>query len=695
MVQQKRIITALPKVLKTVDIPELGAKQQGKVRDFYILPQSRIIVTTDRQSAFDVILGHIPYKGAVLNMLAAYWFDKTKHIIPNHKISVPHPNVLIARNCEPIPVEMVVRGYITGVTKTSIWYSYKQGKRNIYGLHFPDGLNKNQKLPVPVITPTTHGGGSGGHDERLTREEILSRKLVDPKIYKKMEEASLALFQYGSTLCKKRGLILVDTKYEFGLYKGKLMLIDEIHTPDSSRFWKEDTYQSHMVQKLEPDNFDKEFLRLWYADKGYRGDGAPPPMTNELIVALAQRYIAVYEQITGLKFNGLSYPVNGDIRVAVKRYFPTKPYIKKGLSYKDVGDDYDIKDPFKTFAHQQASSTHRNVKDLGFKEVTASRGESAYVFDMGSMYGACTQEGLGTKNLIADALYTKSKKRSFYDAVAIDTVATIVNDVVTVGARPVVVSPHWSVEDNSWFSDTKRYQDLIRGWVEGCTMAGAVYGGGETPTLKGILSPGSVELSGSCFGIINPKSRLLLGDRLKAGDHIVLIASSGIHTNGLSLARKIARDRLPQGYFTMLPDKRTLGDALLTPSFIYAQLVQQLFKESVDIHYLVHITGHGWRKIMRAARQLTYRLHTIPPVPEEFNLLAEAGPISPHELYGTFNMGAGYAIFVPISGVVPVLKAARRLGMSAWDAGTVEQGERQVIIEPLGITFHGSSFVIR
>lgn len=695
MIQQRRIISALPYVLTGIALDGFGMKQQGKVRDYYVLPDKRIIVTTDRQSAFDVILGQIPFKGAVLNLLAAYWFNKTKHIIPNHMVGVPHPNVLVAHNCEPIPVEMVVRGYISGVTKTSIWHSYKQGERFIYGLKFPDGLTKNQQLPAPVITPTTHGGGAGGHDERLTREEILTRKLVDPNIYKQMEEASLALFQYGSTHCRKRGLILVDTKYEFGLYNGKLLLMDEIHTPDSSRFWKADTYKARVLQGKEPDNFDKEFLRLWYAEQGYRGDGPPPPMPRELIVALAERYIAVYEQITGLRFTGLPYPLQQGINDAVKRYLPAVSKAKTGLAYKDVGDDYDIKDPFKTFAHKQAGLTHNNFKDVGFKEVAASRGESAYVFDMGNMYGACTQEGLGTKNLIADAVYDKTHKRSYYDNVAIDTVATIVNDMVTVGARPLVVSPHWSVEDNGWFSDTKRYQDLIRGWVDGCTMAGAVYGGGETPTLKGILRPGSVDLSGSCFGIINPKTRLLLGEKLKVGDHIVLIASSGIHTNGLSLARKIATERLPKGYFTQLSDKRTLGEALLSPSFIYARLVQQLFKKRVDIHYLVHITGHGWRKLMRANRTFTYRLHTVPPVPAEFSLLAEAGPVSLEEQYGTFNMGAGYAIFVPKSGVPMVRAIAKRLGMSSWDAGTVEEGVRRVIIEPLDITFSGSSFVIR
>lgn len=318
MVQSKTILQALPFVLKTVDIPSLGKKYQGKVRDFYKVDGKRILITTDRQSAFDVILGHIPYKGAVLNLLSAFWFDKTRHIVPNHLIAVPDPNVMIARECQPIPVEMIVRGYISGVTKTSIWYSYERGERVIYGIKFPDGLKKNQKLASPVITPTTHPlAGSTIHDERLTREEIISKAIVERKLYTEMEEVSLALFDYGSRLCARHGLILVDTKYEFGLYKGKLMLIDEIHTPDSSRFWIAKTYKEKFKKGLEPENFDKEFLRLWYAKRGYRGDGTPPEMPGELIVALAKRYISVYEKISAKTFQAYSYPIEKRITHAL------------------------------------------------------------------------------------------------------------------------------------------------------------------------------------------------------------------------------------------------------------------------------------------------------------------------------------------------------------------------------------------
>src|SRR3972149_7405690 len=284
------------KVIKTVNLKGLGKKYQGKVRDYYIVGDKRIIATTDRISAFDVILGFIPHKGTVLNQLSAFWFEKTEDIIPNHLISVPHPNISIVKNAKIIPFEMVVRGYISGVTNTSIWGSYEKGERMIYGLKFPDGLKKNQKLKNPVITPTTHPlVGAKGHDERLTREQIIAKKLVSEKLYKQMEKASLALFKYGTKLCLSKGLILVDTKYEFGIHNGKLTLIDEIHTPDSSRFWIAKTYEQRLKKGQEPENFDKEFLRLWYVKRGYRGDGPPPAMAKELIVAVAQRYVGVYE----------------------------------------------------------------------------------------------------------------------------------------------------------------------------------------------------------------------------------------------------------------------------------------------------------------------------------------------------------------------------------------------------------------
>ncbi len=288
-------------LIKTVNLKGLGRKRQGKTRDLYVVGDTRIIVSTDRISAFDVNLGHIPHKGQVLNQIAAFWFDKTKRIIPNHLLALPHPNVMIVRNLKLIPIEMVVRGYISGVTDTSIWGSYKKGERTIYGVKFPNGLKKNQKLPKPVITPTTKA--ESGHDMRLTAKEIVAQNIVSKKIWTQMEKTALALFKKGTEVCAQAGIILVDTKYEFGLSPdGSLVLIDEMHTPDSSRFWIKKTYRSRFKKGLEPENFDKEFLRLWYREHGYTGKGKPPKMTRDFIAQVSKRYIAIYQKITGKKF---------------------------------------------------------------------------------------------------------------------------------------------------------------------------------------------------------------------------------------------------------------------------------------------------------------------------------------------------------------------------------------------------------
>lgn len=307
-------------ILKTINLKGFGKKQMGKVRDFYVLQNKRIIITTDRISAFDRILGCIPQKGAVLNLLSAFWFEKTKDIIANHIIEIPDANVTIAKNATPIPIEMVVRGYISGVTNTSIWGSYEKGERTIYGIRFPDGLEKNQKLQTPVITPTTKA--EVGHDERLTREDIVKRNIVPKKIYEQMEKVALQLFARGIKICDRKGIILVDTKYEFGLYKNKLMLIDEIHTPDSSRFWIKKTYAQRFQKNLEPENFDKEFIRLWYAKRNYKGDGTPPKMVASLINQASKRYRDIYKKITGKKF----VPGKGNIEKRIERNIATLLY---------------------------------------------------------------------------------------------------------------------------------------------------------------------------------------------------------------------------------------------------------------------------------------------------------------------------------------------------------------------------------
>lgn len=320
MKTDKQIRRVIPHLLKELNIPELGEKQQGKVRDFYIIDNQRILITTDRQSAFDINIGFVPYKGGVLNQLSAYWFENTQDIIPNHMISTPDPNVMVGRNCKGIPIEMIIRGYITGSTNTSIWYSYSKGERHIYGLNFPEGLRKNQKLPHPVITPTTHGSGKGGHDERMTREEILASGIMPEEIYRKMEETTYALYEKGSKIAEKSGLIMPDTKYEFGIFENQLILIDELHTPDGSRFWIKDTYEERFDEGEEPENFDKEFMRLWYTQRIDPYKDTVPSMPEDLMVTASRRYIDVYEKITGRKFEQYEYPIEERVRKNILNY---------------------------------------------------------------------------------------------------------------------------------------------------------------------------------------------------------------------------------------------------------------------------------------------------------------------------------------------------------------------------------------
>lgn len=312
---------ALTHPLTTTDLPLLGPKTQGKVRDIYRHGEQLVLITTDRLSAFDRILGTVPYKGQVLNQLAAFWFAETQDIIPNHLIAVPDPNVTIARHCHPLPVEVVVRGYITGVTSTALWYRYSQGERTIYGIDFPDGLQKNAQLPMPIITPTTKGS-AGGHDERITSAEVVELGLVDAALWDKICQAAIAIFQRGQAIAARGGLILVDTKYEFGVTAtGELLLIDEVHTPDSSRYWIAATYAARVAAGQEPENFDKEFIRLYYAAQGYRGEGEPFPMPPTLALEAAQRYIRTYELLTGQPLVPGELPAAPRIAEQLRTYF--------------------------------------------------------------------------------------------------------------------------------------------------------------------------------------------------------------------------------------------------------------------------------------------------------------------------------------------------------------------------------------
>ena len=309
MISTDELIHLLHQALDCTNLP-LPGRGTGKVRDWYDLPEGkRLLVTTDRLSAFDRILARVPYKGQVLNQLTNWWFDQTADIIANHKVSEPDPNAVVAAVAEPFMVEVIVRGYITGVTTTALWYRYSLGEREIYGYHFPDGLQKNSQLPEPIITPTTKGV-AGSHDERLTCAEVTQKGLLDSKTWDEVQASALAVFRRGQTLAQKAGLILVDTKYEFGrLADGRVALIDEVNTPDSSRFWKADTYSERFIRGEEPENFDKEFVRIAYAEKGYRGDGSIPSMPLDLWVTASERYITIYEKLTGKTFEPGSYPV--------------------------------------------------------------------------------------------------------------------------------------------------------------------------------------------------------------------------------------------------------------------------------------------------------------------------------------------------------------------------------------------------
>lgn len=298
MLTHEELLEAVPGALQTVDLPAgWGLKHAGKVRDNYDLDGTRVLITTDRVSAFDRVLGLIPFKGQVLNQLSVWWFEQTRDIVENHVVAVPDPNVTVARAAEPLPVEVVVRGYITGVTKTSLWTLYAEGERTPYGIALPDGLRKNDPLPAPIITPTTKAA-EGAHDEQLTRDQILTRGLVPAPLWEEVEMAALGLFARGQAVAREAGLILVDTKYEFGLVDGRLVLIDEIHTPDSSRYWTLASYEPGR----EPENFDKEYLRRWFAEQGYRGEGEPAAMPADFIARVAARYIAAYERLTGNTF---------------------------------------------------------------------------------------------------------------------------------------------------------------------------------------------------------------------------------------------------------------------------------------------------------------------------------------------------------------------------------------------------------
>jgi phosphoribosylformylglycinamidine cyclo-ligase len=359
---------------------------------------------------------------------------------------------------------------------------------------------------------------------------------------------------------------------------------------------------------------------------------------------------------------------------------------QESTSYEAAGVDYSTLDEGKRMAMAMALSTSSLLAARGGRPLDASRGEPAFVFELGGRALAFVVEGLGTKSVIArQVLETKGVNR-FAD-VAYDTVAAILNDLCCVGALPLVVNAYFATGASEWYADSTRASALLEGWQRACVDAGCAWGGGESPSLAGLVHERDIELAGAAIGAVPAGRAPILGERLTAGDEIVLVASSGLHANGASLARLVA-ERLPGGYAAGLPSGRTFGEALLDPSIMYVRLVQTLLDERVDISYISHITGHGLLKLMRPPAQLTYRIRELPPVPEVLELLVREAQLDPHAAYSTFNMGCGYALYCAAGSGEEVVRIAEGIGLHALVAGTAENGPRQVILEPVGVVYN-------
>lgn len=366
----------------------------------------------------------------------------------------------------------------------------------------------------------------------------------------------------------------------------------------------------------------------------------------------------------------------------------------KPITYSQVGDNYNTKDPIKKLAQTAAAQTAKNLDTLGYKEISDSRGESAFVWQVdANTFMASVIEGLGTKSLVADDMRSVTNK-TYYEIIAHDTVATIINDLATCGAKPFVLHAYWAIEDNSWLQDEERMKDLIEGWKSACNESGAAWGGGETPTLKGIIEPGTADLGGSAIGVITGDKRRIRSENLKSGDRIIFLKSNGINANGVSLARAVAK-KLPEGYATKLPNGQMYGEALLTKTNIYAKLIQDLLDKGINIHYISNITGHGLRKVMRAPQDFIYLIEKVFPVPELFAFIQKQANLSDEEMYGTYNMGQDYAIFLPVEDLQKAGEIIKENGFESLDAGYLETGKRQVIINPLDITFGGETLDLR
>lgn len=366
---------------------------------------------------------------------------------------------------------------------------------------------------------------------------------------------------------------------------------------------------------------------------------------------------------------------------------------RKTISYAQSGVNYESLDPAKRLALSAASKTVIHLKNFGFEEISDSRGEAAFVWKQGKTLMAAVIESLGTKNLVADAMRQITGK-TYYDIIGYDSVASIVNDLTSVGAKPLVVHAFWAVGDSAWFDDKNRIQDLVRGWGKACDAAQATWAGGETPSYNDILIKDTIGFGGSSVGIIKSPKRLLIDRKLKAGDRILFLKSNGINANGLSLARRIAK-KLKHGYSTKLSNGQLFGEAILKKTNIYAPVIQKLFDENIRIHYICNITGHGLRKVMRGRPPFTYVIEKIFKPQEIFLFIQKQANMSDSEIYATYNMGQDYALFIEKKDVMKAREIIKKFNFESLDAGYVDDGEKKVIIQPKKIIYKSESLNLR
>ena len=365
--------------------------------------------------------------------------------------------------------------------------------------------------------------------------------------------------------------------------------------------------------------------------------------------------------------------------------------LRRVETYKAAGVDYDVLDAGKRVAVAAALATSPYSVARGVHANDASRGESAFLFELGGRQFATVLECLGTKSTIA-RIVQESTGENHFDAIAYDSVAAIVNDLICVGALPLVIHAYFATGSPDWYAQEKRYETLVEGWRRACEDSGATWGGGESPGLSGVVVDGEVDIAGSAFGAVPENVAPVLSDKLGPGDDIVFVAANGMHANGASMIRKLSK-QLAGGYATTLPSGESLGASVLRPTPIYARLVEQLFANDVPVHYMSNITGHGLRKVMRADRDFTYRVTKLPQVDELFAFIGEQMSLDEAEMYGTFNMGCGFAIYSPDGQAV--VRQAQRAGYEAWIGGKVESGPRQVIVEPIDVTYKSDALNLR